>query len=122
MTTFIAQKDTRDEDLGPSPLAIHEPTEGNCWAGDFLNRLVPALDAAGIEIVPGSVDESGITVEHAGRMMRWSFRPVAVTQLETDPILPLGDGTCGYSGTYAMDFRLGRQDRRSSLVGAERND
>lgn len=45
-----------------------EPAEPD--VGDLLNIILPALEAAGWRIVPGTIDGSGVAVARAG----WDFR------------------------------------------------
>lgn len=50
--------------------SVREETYGDTWQGDSLNRLIPALEGAGFEVVPGSLDITGLAVISPTRR-RW---------------------------------------------------
>ncbi len=49
---------------------------GAITTGDVHNAIIPALEAAGIEIEDHSVNERGLTIWIAGYLVKIKFEPV----------------------------------------------
>lgn len=70
-------------------LAFREEQQpyGDTWQGDLLNQLIPALEKGGIQVEPGSVDATGLTIRFGGRAIRLPFEPVDETPGDQFPAL-----------------------------------